>query len=111
VRGLVGADAANEREASGLVIWIENIDQAQQLVGLLRWPSLEPEGVPDAAAIFDMGMIELAGAVADPDHMARGRVPVAGPRRVLACHRLLEAEQQRLVAGVELGRTQLRAAL
>ena len=56
-----------------------------------------------------MAVIELAGAVADPDHMTRGRVPVAGggidPREGL-----LVAEQQRFVAGVEIGGAQFRMA-
>ena len=56
-----------------------------------------------------MAVIELAGAVADPDHVARGGVPVAGGG-IAAGHRLLVAEQQRLVAGVEIGAAQLRMA-
>ena len=56
-----------------------------------------------------MAVVELAGAVADPDHVARGRVPVAG-RRIHARKGLLVAEQQRLVAGVEIGGAQLRVA-
>ena len=57
-----------------------------------------------------MAVIELAGAVADPDHVAGGRVPVAGGG-IDAGQRLLVAEQQRLVAGVEIGRAQLGMAL
>ena len=58
-----------------------------------------------------MRVVGLARAVADPDHVAGGGVPVAGLGRVLARQRLLEAEQQRLVAGVEISRAQLRMAL
>src|SRR3546814_17946392 len=47
----------------------------------------------------------LACAVADPEHVPGGRVPVARGR-IHARQRLLEAEQQRLVAGEELGRAQ-----
>ena len=53
-----------------------------------------------------MGMVELARAVADPDHVAGGGVPVARGG-IDAGHRLLVAEQQRLVAGVEIGRAHL----
>ena len=53
-----------------------------------------------------MGMVGLAGAVADPEHVAGGGVPVAG-RGIDPGHGLLVAEQQRLVAGVEIGRAHL----
>ena len=52
-----------------------------------------------------MRVIGLAGAVADPDHVAGRRVPVAGGG-IDAGQRLLVAEQQRLVAGVEVGLAQ-----
>ena len=53
-----------------------------------------------------MRVIDLARAVADPHHVAGGAVPVAGGR-ILPRHRLLVAEQQRLVAGVDVGAAQL----
>ena len=102
---------ADQREPAGLVVRIEDVDQAQQLVGLAATGRvLRPSGFLMPRQILDMGMIELAGAVADPDHVAGGAVPVAAGR-IHARHRLLEAEQQRLVAGVEIGRAQLRMAL
>ena len=55
-------------------------------------------------------MIVLARAVADPQHMAGGGVPVAGGR-IDAGERFLEAEQQRFVAGIEIGGAQLGMAL
>ena len=57
-----------------------------------------------------MGVVELAGAVADPDHVAGGGVPVAGGG-IDAGHGLLVAEQQRLVAGVEVGGAQFGMGL
>ena len=57
-----------------------------------------------------MGMVGLAGAVADPDHVAGGGVPVARGR-IDARHRLLEAEEQGFVAGEEIGRAELRHGL
>src|SRR5437879_12232137 len=54
-----------------------------------------------------MRVIGLAGAVPDPQHVRRGAAERAGVRRILACHRLLVAEQQRLVTGVELGALEL----
>ena len=47
---------------------------------------------------MDVGAVELAGALADPEHVGRAVVPVAG-ERVLAGERLLVAEDERLVAG------------
>ena len=38
---LFGAEAADQRQAAGLVVGIENIDQLQQLVRLLRRPGLQ----------------------------------------------------------------------
>ena len=99
---LLGAEAADQRQPAGLVVRIEDVDEPQQLVGLERRAAFEAERIFDAAAEFDMGMIGLARAVADPQHVAGGGVPVAG-RRIDARHRLLVAEQQRLVAGVEIG--------
>ena len=74
--------------------------------GVERRAAFQADRVLDAAAILDMGVVGLARAVADPDHVARGGVPVARGR-IDAGHRLLVAEQQRLVAGVEIGRAQL----
>ena len=55
-------------------------------------------------------MIGLAGTVADPDHVAGGGVPVAGGG-IDAGHRLFVAEQQRFVAGEEIGLAQARLVL
>ena len=84
--------------------------EPDQLVGGQRRPAFEADRVLHAAAVFDMGVVGLAGAVADPQHVAGGGVPVAAGR-IDAGHGLLEAEQQRLVAGVEIGRAHLRVKL
>src|SRR5690242_4324063 len=104
---LLVAEARDQGQPARLVVGIEHIDQFQELVGLQRWAAFEADRIFDAAEIFDMGVVELAGAVADPDHVARSRVPVAGGG-VDAGEGLLVAEQQRLVAGVEVGGAQLR---
>ncbi len=54
-----------------------------------------------------MRAIELARAIADPEHVGGGIVPVAAGG-IDARHRLLVVEQQRFVAGVEIGGAQLR---
>ena len=106
---LVGAEAADQRQAAGFVVRIENVDQPQQVVGLERRPAFEPERILDAARKFDMRVVVLARAVADPEHMAGGGVPVAGGR-IDAGQRLLVAEQQRFVAGIEIGGAQFGMA-
>ena len=63
--------------------------------------------VLDAAQELDMGAVDLAGAVAEPQQMGRAVVPVAG-RRIDAGQRLLIGQEQRLVRGVELGLADLR---
>ena len=50
------------------------------------------------------------GAIADPQHVGAGVVPLAG-ERILPGQRLLVGEQQRLVAGVELRALELRHGL
>src|SRR5262245_25180066 len=107
---LFAAEARDQRQPARLVVGIENVDQLEQLVRLQRRATFQADRVLDAAEIFDMGVIELAGAVADPDHVARGRVPVAG-RGVDAGEGLLVAEQQLFVAGVEVGGAQFRMRL
>ena len=57
-----------------------------------------------------MGTVELAGALTDPEHVRRAVVPPAG-ERVLAGEGLLVAEQQRLVAGVEVDLVEVVVAL
>src|SRR3546814_15330654 len=56
---------------------------------------------------LDMGGTLETGTVAYPEEMRRSVVPVSG-QRVLAGQRLLIAEQQRFMAGVECGALQLR---
>src|SRR6476660_9668000 len=101
---LFRAEAVDQGQSTGLVVRIEHLDQPQQFVALERGTAFQSDRILDAAEIFDVAVIELAGAVADPDHMARCRVPVAS-RRIDAGESLLVAEQQRLVAGVEIGGT------
>ena len=106
-RHLVGAEAADEGQPAGLVGRIEHVDQADQIVGIERGPAFQADRIFHAAAIFDMGMVALSRAVADPDHMAGGRIIIAGGR-IDPRQRLLVAEQQCLMRGVEIGLAQFR---
>src|SRR5580704_7342563 len=102
IADLVRTEAVDQGQASGLVVRIEHVDQPQQFVRLERRPAFQSDRILDAAEIFDMAVIELAGAVADPDHVARGRVGRAAGG-IDPGEGLLVAEQQRLVADVEIG--------
>ena len=104
---LVGAEAADQREPARLVLRAEEVDQLEKLVRREARPAFYADRVLDAAQIIHMRMIEPARAVARPQEMARGRVPVAG-RGIDARQRLLVAEQQRLMARVEARRAKLR---
>ena len=67
---LFRAETGDQGQATGLVGGVEDVDEAQQIVGLEGGAAFEAQRVPHAPAIFHMGVIELAGAVADPDHVA-----------------------------------------
>ena len=84
--------------------------RASDLVGGGGGAELAAERVADAAEELDVGAVELAGALADPEHVGRAVVPVAG-EGVLAGERLLVAEDQRLVAGEEVDLVQVRLGL
>src|SRR5512145_247888 len=96
---LVGPEAANERKPPRLVRRVQRIDQTKQIVGPASGPAFGADRILDAAEKLDMRLIEIAGAIANPEEMARGRVPISR-RRIHAGHRLLVAEHERLVTGV-----------
>ena len=70
IKHLVGAEAADQREAPGFVLRVELIDQLDQSIGRQRGAAFQADGILHAAEIFHMRMIRLARAVADPQHMA-----------------------------------------
>ena len=78
--------------------------------GVAVGPILQPSGLPTPRQELDVGAVELAGALADPEHVGRAVVPVAG-ERVLPGEGLLVAEDERLVAGVEVDLVQLGLGL
>src|SRR6516225_7361813 len=111
VGDLVRAEAHDQREPARLVLRIEDVDQSQHLVDLARRTAFQAERVADAAAELDMGVIGLPRAVADPQHVRRGAAEGARARGILPRHRLLVAQQERLMAGVEIGALELGMAL
>ena len=89
---------------------VEPLAQLQDELDLRRGADLAAERVAHATQELDVRPVELAGALADPQHVRRAVVPAAG-ERVLAGERLLVAEQQRLVAGVEVDLVEVVGAL
>ena len=67
---------------------------------------LDADRVLDVAEQLDVGAVELAGALADPDEVAGDVVRQLGAA-VDAGHRVLVLEDQRLVAGVEVDPVEL----
>ena len=102
----VGAHAGDEREPAGRAVGVERLAQGEHLVGGGGGAELAADRVADAAEELDVGAVELAGALADPEHVGRAVVPVAG-ERVLAGEGLLVAEDERLVAGEEVDLVQV----
>src|SRR3546814_2807981 len=89
------------------MVRVERVEQAQQDLGLEAGAALHANRIADPAQIFDMRRPFEAGAVADPQEVARGVVPAAG-QAVLTGEGLLIGEQQRLVTGVEARALDLR---
>src|SRR5579875_340266 len=70
VRRLLGAKPADQGQAAGFIGWIQNIDEPQQFIGRESRAAFETDRILHAPHIFHMGMAWLAGAVANPNHMA-----------------------------------------
>ena len=99
---LLRAEAADQRQAARFIGRIQDVDELDELGWLDARPALDADRILDAAQEFDMGVVRLARAVADPKEMARCRVVVAA-RRIDPHEGFLVAEQERFVAGVEVG--------
>ncbi|CAB5057291.1 unannotated protein [freshwater metagenome] len=98
---LVRTHAGDEREASGDAIRVERLADLKHELGACLGADLAPNRVADAPEELDVGPVELARALADPEHVGRAVVPTSG-QRVLTCERLLVPEQQRFVARVHV---------
>ena len=77
------------------------------LLGRRRRPELHADRVVHAGEELDVRAVELARAVADPEHVRGAVVPVAR-ERVAPRERLLVVEQQALVARPDVDLVQLR---
>ena len=104
---MVRAHAGDERQTAGYPPRVERLAQLEHLVGPGGGAELHADGIADASQELDVSPVELARPLADPQQMRRAVVPVAG-ECVLSRECFLEAEDQRLVAGVEVDLVQLR---
>ena len=107
---LVGTHPGDQREPAGDAGRVQLLAQLEDEVGRRAWPDLAADGVTDAAEELDVGTVELACALADPQHVCRAVVPAAA-QRILAGQRFLVAQQQRFVAGVEVDLVQVVGVL
>jgi hypothetical protein len=83
----VGAHTADQRQPTWLIGGVQQVDQAQQVVGVGGGADLQADRVLHPAEKLDMRAIELAGTIADPQEMRRTGVPIARGA-VDACQRL-----------------------
>ncbi|MNH17312.1 hypothetical protein D3C79_769810 [compost metagenome] len=110
VANLAGAHAHDQVQAPGVVGRVQRVDQADQFFGVHARANLDPDRVVHAAQELHMGTVQLAGAVADPQHVRRAVVVVAG-QAVLAHEGFFIVQQQCFVGGEEAGFAQLRRAV
>src|SRR5204862_3073884 len=99
-----------ERRFARKAIGVERAAQAKDLVDRGARTELDSDWIADTTQELDVRVVELARALADPQHVGRAVVPVAA-ERVDAGERLFVAEQQRFVAGVEVDRVEIRMAV
>ena len=95
------SQTGDECQTAGEAIGVQPLAQRHDLVGTAVRSDLDADGIVDARHEFEMRAVELPGAVADPDHVGRAVVPVAG-EGVDAGQALLVGQDQRLVAGEEV---------
>jgi hypothetical protein len=96
-----GPHAGDEGQPSRLPLGIQAVDQPQRVVEGGVGTELHPDGVAQPGHEVDMGAVELAGALPDPQEVARAAVDLPGAG-VDPGEGLLVVQQQRLVGGVEL---------
>jgi hypothetical protein len=66
VADFLRTDAHDQCQPARFVFRVVDVDQAQQVIGLHRRTALQAERILDAARVFDVRMIVLPRAVADP---------------------------------------------
>ncbi len=98
---LVGTHPGDQRQTAGQARRVEHFTEFEHVLGARRGADLAADRVADAAEELDVRAVEIAGALADPEHVRRAVVPVAR-HRVAAGERFFVAEDQRFVGGVDV---------
>src|SRR3546814_4247511 len=94
------AHAGDEGDATGRVVRVEPGQGAAKRIGIKARSAFDADRMGEAAGEFDMSRAGETGAVADPEEMRRRSVIAAGVF-VPADERLLEGQEQRLMARVK----------
>src|SRR3546814_20264470 len=94
------AHAGDEGDATGRVVRVEPVQEAAKRIGIKARSAFDADRIGEAAGEFDMSRAGETGAVADPEEMRRRSVIAAGVF-VPADERLLEGQEQRLMARVK----------
>lgn len=106
---LTGAVAGDQGYLADFAVGVDDVEKADELVGGHAGADLDADGVGDAAEEFDMGAVELARAVADPEEVCGGGVVACCG--LWSCGRwvaqeagetLLVFEEETLVAGEDV---------
>ena len=98
-----GPEARDQRQPPGLVFRVQLLHQHLEVLRRRGRPAFQAHRVLHAAREFHMRAVGLAGAVADPDHVARARDRKAGGG-IDPAERFLVFQEQRFMAGVEIDR-------
>src|SRR5690606_38852547 len=69
--------ACDKGDATGLIVRIQHVDEADEIIGIQGGAALHAYGVIDTTQELDVGAIQLPCAVPDPQHMSRAGVPLA----------------------------------
>ena len=72
------AEAGDQGQTAWFVVWVEDADQSFHLIKIVLGPDLDPDRVMHPPEELHMRPVELAGTLADPKHMGRAVVPIAG---------------------------------
>ena len=102
-RTLLVAHARDERHAPVDAARVDPLDELDRLVGRDRRADLDADRVRDQRRERDVGAVELAGAVADPQLVRREQEQ---PVLVQPQQRALVVEHEHLVADEQLDRAQ-----
>lgn len=101
----IGAEAVNESESAGFVGGVEEADGVEEFFGGDGVADFETDGVADSAAVFDVGAVEIACTVTDPEHMSAEIVVSAGVFGAGKC--LFVVQEECFVGGEEVDACEL----